>query len=91
MPLNLSYLVKRIQNRFIFYFHNDPLSMNGSKTVEDRLFILKNVEKIIFVSKWASDRFFFYLVFKLKTKTKIIFPSVNKNLCVVGYNFADTF
>ena len=53
--------------------------MNGSKTVEDRLFILKNVEKIIFVSKWASDRFFFDLDLKLKTKTEIIYPSVNKN------------
>ena len=78
-PLILSYLVKRIQNRFIFYFHNDPLSMNGSKTVEDRLFILKNVEKIIFVSKWVSDRFFLDLDLKLRAKTEIIYPSVNKN------------
>ena len=53
--------------------------MNGSKTVEDRLFILKNVEKIIFVSKWVSDRFFLDLDLKLKTKTEIIYPSVNKN------------
>ena len=35
-PLILSNLVKKIKNRFIFYFHNDPLSMNGSKTIEDR-------------------------------------------------------
>ncbi len=33
-------LVKKIQNRFIFYFHNDPLSMKGSKTIDERLFIL---------------------------------------------------
>ena len=78
-PLILSYLVKRIQNRFIFYFHNDPLSMNGSKTVEDRLFILKNVEKIIFVSRWVRDRFFLDLDLKLRAKTEIIYPSVNKN------------
>ena len=61
-PLILSFLVKRIQNRFIFYFHNDPLSMNGSKTIGDRLFILKNVEKIIFVSKWVRNRFFLALL-----------------------------
>ena len=78
-PLILSYLVKRIQNRFIFYFHNDPLSMNGSKTVEDRLFILKNVEKIIFVSRWVRDRFFLNLDLKLRAKTEIVYPSVNKN------------
>ena len=78
-PLILSYLVKQIRNRFIFYFHNDPLSMNGSKTIEDRLFILKNVEKIIFVSRWVRDRFFLNLDLKLKAKTEIIYPSVNKN------------
>ena len=78
-PLILSYLVKRIQNRFIFYFHNDPLSMNGSKTIEDRLFILKNVEKIIFVSKWVRDRFFLNLDLKLMAKTEIVYPSVNNN------------
>ena len=53
--------------------------MNGSKTVEDRLFILKNVEKIIFVSRWVRDRFFLNLDFKLRAKTEIIYPSVNKN------------
>ena len=78
-PLILSYLVKQIRNRFIFYFHNDPLSMNGSKTIEDRLFILKNVEKIIFVSRWVRDRFFLNLDPKLRAKTEIIYPSVNKN------------
>ena len=78
-PLILSYLVKRIQNRFIFYFHNDPLSMNGSKTIEDRLFIIKNVEKIIFVSKWVRDRFFLNLDLKLMAKTEIVYPSVNNN------------
>ncbi len=77
-PLILSILVKQIQNRFIFYFHNDPLSMNGSKTIEDRLFILKNVEKIIFVSQWVKDRFFLDLDLKLSIKTEIIYHSVNK-------------
>ena len=76
-PLILSNLVKQIKNRFIFYFHNDPLSMNGSKTIGDRLFILKNVEKIIFVSQWVKDRFFLDLDLKLSAKTEIVYPSVN--------------
>ena len=77
-PLILFNLLKQIQNRFIFYFHNDPLSMNGSKTIENRLFILKNVEKIIFVSQWVKDRFFLDLDLKLSAKTEIVYPSVNK-------------
>jgi glycosyltransferase involved in cell wall biosynthesis len=77
-PIILSKLVKQIQNRFIFYFHNDPLSMNGSKTIEERLFILKNVEKLIFVSKWTRDRFFLDIDLKLSSKAEIVYPSVNK-------------
>ena len=45
-PLILFNLVKEIKSRYIFYFHNDPLSMKGSKTIKERLFILKNVEKV---------------------------------------------
>ena len=77
-PLILFNLLNKIQNRFIFYFHNDPLSMKGSKTIEERLFILKNVEKLIFVSQWVKNRFFKNLDLKLSTKTEIVYPSVNK-------------
>jgi len=86
-PLILSNLVKQIQNRFIFYFHNDPLSMNGSKTVKDRLSILKNVEKIIFVSQWVKDRFFLDLDLKLSAKTEIVYPSVNKQKTKRKYKY----
>ena len=86
-PLILFNLVKQIQNRFIFYFHNDPLSMNGSKTIEDRLSILKNVEKIVFVSQWVKDRFFLDLDLKLSAKTEIIYPSVNKQKAKKKYKY----
>ena len=43
---------------FSLYFHNDPLSMNGSKTINQRLNIISNVEKVIFVSEWTQKRFF---------------------------------
>jgi glycosyltransferase involved in cell wall biosynthesis len=86
-PLILFNLVKQIQNRFIFYFHNDPLSMKGSKTIEERLFILKNVEKIIFVSEWVKDRFFKDLDLKLSTKTEVIYPSVNKQKATKKYKY----
>jgi len=86
-PLILSNLVKQIQNRFIFYFHNDPLSMNGSRTIKERLFILKNVEKIIFVSQWVKDRFFLNLDLKLSAKTEIVYPSVNKQKAKKKYKY----
>ena len=77
-PLILSNLINKIESRIIFYFHNDPLSMKGSKSINERLLILKNVDKIIFVSLWVKNRFFSDLDEKLSTKTEVIYPSVKK-------------
>ena len=76
-PIILDDLIKKIKTRYIMYFHNDPLSMNGSKTVSQRLNIISNVEKIVFVSEWTQRRFFIDLDDKLKTKTEVVYPSVN--------------
>ena len=77
-PQLLFKLTNKIKSKFIFYFHNDPLSMKGSKSVKERLKILENVEKIIFVSEWVRERFFVEIDQKLKTKTEVVYPSVNK-------------
>jgi len=86
-PLILYNLVKQIQNRFIFYFHNDPLSMKGSKTIKERLFLLKNVEKLVFVSQWVKNRFFKDLDLKLSAKTEIVYPSVYKQKARKKYRY----
>ena len=75
-PVILEELIKKIKSRYIMYFHNDPLSMNGSKTINQRLNIISNVEKVIFVSEWTQKRFFVDLDDKLKTKTEVVYPSV---------------
>ncbi|WP_262589187.1 glycosyltransferase [Candidatus Pelagibacter communis] len=77
-PQLLFKLTNLIKNKFIFYFHNDPLSMKGSKTIKERLKLLDSVEKIIFVSEWVRERFFLNLDKKLQTKTETVYPSVNK-------------
>ncbi len=75
-PLILKEIIKNIDSRYIIYFHNDPLSMKGSKTIKERLNIISNVEKIIFVSEWTQKRFFIDLDDKLKTKSEIVYPSI---------------
>ena len=45
---------------------------------KERLKILENVEKIIFVSEWVRERFFQNIDQKLQTKTEVVYPSVNK-------------
>ena len=77
-PQLLFKLINKVQSKFIFYFHNDPLSMKGSKSVNERLKILQKVEKIIFVSEWVGERFFLNIDQKLKTKTEVVYPSVHK-------------
>ena len=77
-PLIFNYLKKEINTRYILYFHNDPLSMNGSKSASERLNLLINLDKIIFVSKWVQDRFFIDLDKKLSDKTEIVYPSIHK-------------
>lgn len=85
-------LNKKIKSNFIFYFHNDPLSMKGSKSRRERLSLLKNAVKIIFVSNWVRERFFQDIDKKLLTKTEIVYPSVfkqkfvkkNNNIVFVG-------
>ncbi len=57
-PIYLNYLVNKLKNRtYILYFHNDPLTMNGSTSISERIFLLKNCFKIIFNSNWSKKRF----------------------------------
>jgi glycosyltransferase involved in cell wall biosynthesis len=45
------------KSKIILYFHNDPLSMNGSKSDSERIKLLDLCSKIIFNSQWSKDRF----------------------------------
>ncbi len=91
-PQLLDKLLNKVKTRFIFYFHNDPLSMKGSRKIAERLKILNSVDKLIFVSEWVRNRFFLHIDKKLQTKTEVVYPSVNvqrpvkkkKNIIFVG-------
>ena len=57
-PTYVRILSAELDGRIIsLYFHNDPLSMDGSKSIDDRKFLLKNCYKIIFNSNWSKKRF----------------------------------
>ncbi len=81
-PQLLFKLLDKTKSRFIFYFHNDPISMKGSKSIAERLKILDSVDKLIFVSEWVRDRFFLDIDKKLQTKTEVVYPSVHKQKVV---------
>ena len=63
------------------YFHNDPLSMDGSKTIDDRKNLLKYCYKIIFNSNWSKKRFLEGLENKFVNSNKLVvfFQSASKS------------
>ena len=50
------------------------------KDQDERLNLLINLDKIVFISKWVQERFFIDLDKKLSDKTEIIYHSINKIL-----------
>jgi glycosyltransferase involved in cell wall biosynthesis len=66
----------------ILYFHNDPLTMNGSKSVIERKDLLKKCDKIVFNSEWSKNRFLSALdsIFIKSEKLLVIHQSTKKEI-----------
>ena len=79
-PNYIKFLKKDFKNKLILYFHNDPLTMNGSKKITERLYLINNIDKIIFNSNWSKNRFFVNLPNKelLSQKTSVCYQSASK-------------
>ena len=79
-PKYINQIKKRYSNKLFLYFHNDPLTMNGSKTISERINLLNSVHKIFFNSHWCRNRFFDDIqnINKFKKKTAICFQSSSK-------------
>jgi len=80
-PNYINLIKTEFRNKLILYFHNDPLTMNGSKTAKQRIDLLNNVDKIIFNSEWSKKRFFINLPNKtglLSQKTHVCYQSSSK-------------
>ena len=57
-PNYLPLLERKLNKRnYTIFFHNDPLSMDGSKTIEERKWLIKKCYRIIFNSNWSKKRF----------------------------------
>ena len=55
-PVYVNLLPHYLKNK-VLYFHNDPLTMSGSKLAEERVELLKKCSRIIFNSDWSKKRF----------------------------------
>jgi len=63
--------------KFILIFHNDPNTLRGCKSVNEKLSILENCDKIVFVSSYVKNRFYYNIKNFLPIKGDIIYPSTN--------------
>jgi len=61
---------------FILVFHNDPLNLRGSNTLEERLDLLRKCYKIYFVSSWVEEKFFNGIDKNFYSNFRTIYPSI---------------
>ena len=78
-PFYINFL-SDLKSDLVLYFHNDPLSMNGSKKIKERLKILNLCSKIIFNSEWSKKRFLNKLgkFYEKSSKLEVIHQSIDK-------------
>tara|TARA_B100000575_G_C23136024_1_gene659957 strand:+ start:125 stop:2257 length:2133 start_codon:yes stop_codon:yes gene_type:complete len=86
-PSYIHILNSNLKDRiFTLYFHNDPLSMDGSKTITQRKQLLKYCYKIIFNSAWSKKRFLEGLENKFVNSNKLLIfyqSAKKKNLSII--------
>ena len=72
--------IKILNKKIVLYFHNDPVSMLGSKTIKERINLLNDCEKIIFNSEWSKKQFLTNLnnFYQKSEKLEVIHQSINK-------------
>ena len=92
--------VKKIKlntdSKIILFFHNDPLTMNGSRTPDERNQLLQKIDHFIFNSRWSLNRFKinlknceafnnkFSVVYQCVNKKKINFKNKKKIISFIG-------
>ena len=63
--------------KFVIVFHNDPNTLRGSRSVSEKINILEQCDKIIFVSSYVKKKFYYNLNDFLPLKSEVIHPSTN--------------
>ena len=81
---NRPYLVNLIKSKLLYphiltlFLHNDPLQMKGSRTIEERKFLISNLDKIYCVSNFIKRRFLTGILDYHK-KVTVLYNGVKRN------------
>ena len=78
-PIYIEQLVQ-LKSNLVLYFHNDPITMIGSKSVNERVNLLNTCSKIIFNSEWSKKQFLKNIknFYHKSKKLEVIHQSINK-------------
>ena len=94
-PHYINFLSNLSNCKKVLFFHNDPLNMQGSVSVKERLNLLNITDKIIFNSNWSKSRFLIDLpswtnqdklsiIYQSTSKTKINFTKKKNIISFIG-------
>ena len=73
-------LIHKLNSKIVLYFHNDPISMIGSKSPLEKKQLMTICSKIIFNSEWSKKRFLKNLdnIYHKSLKLEVIHQSINR-------------
>ena len=71
-PQYALYIRKKSSSKIVFYFHNNPLDMQGSRTLKERAKLIEICDKIVFNSDWSKRQFLKYFKKKNIHNNKLI-------------------
>ena len=57
-PSYVKSISEKLKSKIVLFFHNNPLTLLGSKSKSDRLSLLDKCDFIFFNSKWTKKQFF---------------------------------
>ena len=79
-PNYIKKILKLKKPKKILYFHNNPLEMNGSKSIQQRLFLIENLDQITFNSEWTKRQFMLNLpkIYTKIDKLSVVYQSTVK-------------
>ncbi len=77
---NYALQLVKLKKKIVLYFHNDPNTMLGSKTLSEKIRLIDLCTNIIFNSFWSKNQFLMDLPpqYKKTQKLVVIHQSINK-------------
>ena len=78
-PSYINTIKENTLSKIFLYFHNDPITMLGSKKISERINLIEKSDQIIFNSNWSKKRFLIGLDdYKYNSKISVIYQSTSK-------------